>query len=142
MNKPSDETSEELTPEIKRMLGKELSAQVRKSFDRLEEAGNRYTQYNFLVNAGGAAAVLAFLGTNTGSTFAIWPLLFFVAGVIACGIELLAMIYVNKAIFNDALNRRSKINEKDITIEELCPKKEILEGKAHQIYAVRYPAGL
>ncbi len=41
-----------LDENLKKAMGKELSAQLREIFGKLEEAGNRHTQYNFLVNAG------------------------------------------------------------------------------------------
>lgn len=134
MDITSNKPINELNPETQEAIKKELSAQIREIYAVLDEAGKRYTQYNFIVNSGGSAAVLAFLGTNIGSTFAIWPLLFFIAGVIACGVELLAMVYVNKTIFNDALNRRNKFGETDISIEDLCPKVEdVKKMKSYQI---------
>jgi hypothetical protein len=121
-----DKPKGEFDPLTKKTIKNELFVQLNLAFEKLDESARKYNQYIFIVNAGGAAATLAFLGTKTGSTFAIWPLLFFVAGVIVCGINLLASFYVNKEAFNDALNRRTKFSETN-KIESLYPEKGEME---------------
>ncbi|MEK6765764.1 MAG: hypothetical protein AABY49_06045 [Planctomycetota bacterium] len=43
------------------------------------------------------------------------------------------MVYVNKTMFHDAVNRRNKCREKDVTLEELFPREDILKGKAFRM---------
>lgn len=133
MNKPIHE----LKPEAQMALMNQLRDQANEAFNKMEEVGKLHTQHLFLVNAGGAVAVLAFIGAKTNSAFAIWPLMFFVVGVIACGIQLLMMIYVYKELFNGALIRRNKFEEEDATVEDILPKVEDVNDLIYQIIARR-----
>lgn len=123
-----DKPKGEFDPQKKRAIEGELFAQLQLEFGRFENTARMYTQHIFIVNAGGSAATLAFLGTKTGSTFAIWPLPFFIFGVIACGAKLLAEFYLNRGTFNDALNRRNKFSETN-EIEGLYPKEEEMKKR-------------
>ncbi len=125
----------ELKPEAQIEIRKHLRDHSMRAFDKLDEVGKLHTQHLFLVNAGGATAVLAFIGTKTNSAFAIWPLLFFVVGVIACGIQLLMMVYVHKKIFNDSCILRDKFHEKDATVEDISPKIEDINNYICEIIA-------
>jgi hypothetical protein len=55
----------QLDPEVQRRADKELTSQVDRSFEEGIETGHKLTQHNFLVNAGGAAAVLAYMGVES-----------------------------------------------------------------------------
>ncbi len=121
-----DKPKGEFGPQTKKTIENELFVQLNLALEKLDESARKYTQYIFIVNAGGSAATLAFLGTKTGSTFAIWPLLFFALGVIACGAKLLASFYLNKGSFNDALKRRTEFSKTN-KIEGLYPKEGEME---------------
>ncbi len=122
MDKPKGEFS----TQTKKAIKDELHAQLKPTFGRFENAAKIYTQHIFIVNAGGSAATLAFLGTKTGSSFAIWPLLFFAAGVIACGFKLLAAFYLEKRTFYLVLNLGDKFSKTN-KIEDLYPKEGEME---------------
>ena len=117
--------TEKRNEEHKKRILDELLNQAYLVFNRLEDAANKHIQHVFVVNAGGAAAVLAFHGAKAGSTFAVWPLLFFVSGVIACGINLLASFYTNKGMLEDIWNRRGKFDETDVLPKAKNPEKSI-----------------
>ena len=78
----------DLDEELSNALTSELHAQTKQTFDKVVETDWRLTQHNFLINAGGAAAVLAYLGASSSSKFAILSLLCFLVGVVASGIEI------------------------------------------------------
>ncbi len=128
-----------LKDETQTALRNQLEDQVKHSFDKLEDVSKLNTRHVFLVNAGGATATLAFIGTKTSSTFAIWPLLFFVVGVIACGIQLLMTTYVHKEIFEDTLIRRDKFYKENSTVEDILPKiEEVTNSKFQKIARKAY----
>lgn len=106
-------------------ISNELHSQTKQTFDKIVESDWRLTQHNFLVNAGGSAAVLAYLGTSTSSKFAVWSLLFFLVGVIASGIEIRALLAVYNGLHNDALNRLNGFMKNDLPIERTVPIADI-----------------
>ena len=64
-----------------------------RAFDEIFKLDANLTNNNFLVNAGGAAATLAFMGAKTGAVAAaVWPLLFFTVGLIATGLEIRTLL--------------------------------------------------
>lgn len=84
-----------------------LAGQVNTSFSALVETDKWLTQHNFLVNAGGAAAVLSYLASNPPPTFAIVPLSIFALGVIASGIEIRFLMKIHGELHKDAIRRRT-----------------------------------
>ncbi|MBC8553419.1 MAG: hypothetical protein H8D23_27700 [Candidatus Brocadiales bacterium] len=127
-----NKSMKDFEPEFQKKFSNVLSDQIKETFNKMEETAKSHTQHTFLVNAGGATAVLAFIGTKTGTNSAIWPLFFFVIGVIACGVQLLMMVYVHKFLFNDAIIRRNKFYEKDATLEDITPKVSDIENLIYQ----------
>ncbi len=125
MNNPSKKPDDKQEKEYKKRILDELLNQAHLIFNKLEDAANKHIQHVFVVNAGGAAAVLAFLGAKPGSSFAVWPLLIFVSGVIACGINLLASYYTYKGMFDDAWNQRKKYEETGKLTKAKKPEKSI-----------------
>jgi hypothetical protein len=88
-------------------LGSILEAQTKTSFNAIVETDKWLTQHNFLVNAGGAAAVLSYLSSDTPPTFAVIPLTIFLLGVIASGIEIRYLMKIHSELHEDAIRRRS-----------------------------------
>lgn len=111
----------DLAPDRAAALVSELSAQVQQVFDKLVETHLRLTQHNFLVNAGGAAAVLAYLGSPSASRFTIWALVCFVVGVVASGIEVRSLVHVYKSLHLDAIRRRSGFVANKLSAGNLGP---------------------
>lgn len=103
------DTGNKLTPSAKEKLLIYLGNAENQVLDRLDKACNKQTHYNFLVNSGGSAAVLAFLGTGTNSAFAIWPLMFFTIGLILCGIGLFAKVYLENGMFYKISDAKGKL---------------------------------
>jgi hypothetical protein len=120
-----EEYRSELEAEVASAIADELSAQTRQTFDKIVETDWRLTQHNFLVNAGGAAAVLAYWGTNTAHNFALYPLLFFVVGVIASGIEIRTLRVVYSNLHNDALRRRKGFMTNKLKVKESVPPPDV-----------------
>ena len=120
-----DEHYKDLSPDLAVSIVDELSAQSRQTFDKVVESDWRLTQQNFLVNAGGAAAVLAYLGSDAASTFAIWPLVCFVVGVAASGIEIRTLLLIYSSLHKDALRRRAGFVENRISTKDLGPPADV-----------------
>jgi len=106
-------------------IANELRSQTKQTFDKIVETDWRLTQHNFLVNAGGSAAALAYLGTSAGSKFAVWSLLCFLVGVIASGVEIRALLAVYNGLHNDALNRLSGFMNNQLPLEKAVPIAKI-----------------
>jgi hypothetical protein len=96
-----------------------LSAQVSRAFDQLVETDKRLTQHNFLVNAGGSAAVLGYMGTQSASSFLVLPLICFLVGVIFSGLEIRALLKFYSLLHVDALRQRSGFSENQLRVREL-----------------------
>lgn len=111
-----------LDEDLAKALDAELHTQTKQTFDKVVETDWRLTQHNFLINAGGAAAVLAYLGSSSSSKFAIWPLLLFVVGVIASGIEIRALLQVYRSLHKDALRRLNGFMRNTLSTDEITPK--------------------
>ena len=60
--------------------------------NKIIETGWRLTQHNFITNAGGAVAILGFLGTESAGSWAIIPLLIFALGIISSTVEIRALL--------------------------------------------------
>jgi hypothetical protein len=103
----------------------ELRAQVNRSFEELVSTGHKLTQHNFLVNAGGAAAVLAYMGSAQDAGFAIWPLACFLVGVIATGMELRSLVSSLKAIHEDAIRRWLEFAKGKLDLSDAAPSPDL-----------------
>ena len=115
----------DLDEDLVKALDAELHAQTKQTFDKVVETDWRLTQHNFLINAGGAAAVLAYLGSSSDSKFAIWSLLIFVVGVIASGVEIRALLQVYGGLHKDALRRLNGFMHNTLSTDEITPKEGI-----------------
>jgi hypothetical protein len=115
----------QLDPEVQRRADKELTSQVDRSFEEGIETGHKLTQHNFLVNAGGAAAVLAYMGSSQRADFAIWPLACFLVGVVASGLELRFLAKFFKALHGDAVRRRSEFVRDKLGLSDAVPSPDV-----------------
>lgn len=115
----------DLDDELVKAIDAELHAQTKQTFDKIVETDWRLIQHNFLINAGGAAAVLAYLSSSSGSKFAIWSLLTFVVGVIASGIEIRALLRVYSRMHEDALRRLNGFMHNTLSTNEITPREGI-----------------
>lgn len=120
-----DEKFSELEPEVGQPILTTLSDQVRESFDKIVETDKWLTQHNFLVNAGGAAATLGYLGTSPSSSFAVFPLLIFLVGIIASGIEIRGLLSIYSHLHKDAIRRRGGFVSDEITVREAASVEKI-----------------
>jgi hypothetical protein len=116
-----DELQRDLPPETAAAIVDEISTQARQTFDKVVETDWRLTHHNFLVNAGGAVAVLAYLGSSPTPLFAVWPLCCFLVGVAASGIEIRALLRVFSLLHLDALRRRAGFVDNKLRVNELSP---------------------
>lgn len=120
-----DEKFSELDPDVGQPILATLSDQVRESFDKIVETDKWLTQHNFLVNAGGAAAILGYMGTSTSSSFAIFPLLIFLIGVVANGVEIRGLLSIYSHLQKDAIRRRDGFVSDLITVKEAATVKDV-----------------
>lgn len=125
MDPVMDEHYKDLPPDLAVSIVDELSSQTRQTFDNVVETDWRLTQHNFLVNAGGAAAVLAYLGSDPTPIFAIWPLVCFVVGIAASGIEIRTLLLIFSSLHRDALRRRAGFVENKILVKDLGPPANV-----------------
>jgi hypothetical protein len=115
----------ECNDQLQSALDDALDAQVNRAFDESIEYGRKLSQQVFLVNAGGAAAVLAYLGSTGGSGYAYWPLLCFLVGLVCGGVELRCLANFFFALHLDAMERRRKWVEDEIKVSEVVPTSSI-----------------
>jgi len=102
-----DENITDLDKDTAEHLCSILDSQVKTSFNGIIETDKWQTQHNFLSNAGGAAAVLGYLSSTPTPTFALLPLIAFLFGVVASGIEIRFLLMTHKELFEDAMRRRN-----------------------------------
>lgn len=115
----------DLDEQLANALTTELHIQTERAFEKVIETNWRLTQHNFLINAGGAAAVLAYLGTSHGAKFAVWPLLLFLVGVIASGAEVRALVAIYSELHKDALNRLSGFMNNLLPADKAVPSEDV-----------------
>lgn len=88
-----NERASELSPNLRQKIDDALVKERDRAFEEIFKLDSNLTNNNFLVNTGGAAATLAFMGAKTGAAEAVWPLMFFTIGLIATGFEIRALLY-------------------------------------------------
>lgn len=118
-----DKTFTNLDPVTAEELAAILELQQNTSFSALVETDKWLTQQNFLVNAGGAAAVLGYLSIKPTPMFAVIPLLIFLVGVIANGFEIRFLLKIHSEFHSDAIRRRSGFVSDKLTIAEAADVK-------------------
>lgn len=114
-----------LDPDTREKADVEMTSQVNRAFEEFIETARKLSQHSFLVNAGGATAILAFIGSNPDASFAFVPLIFFVAGVIASGLELRFLLKSIAAIHRDAMDRRSAFASDRLPLSEAMPRPDV-----------------
>jgi hypothetical protein len=97
-------------------LAEMLNRQVNTSFEAIVSTDKWLTQHNFLVNAGGAAAILSYLSSAPENQFAIVPLIIFILGVVASGIEIRYLLKVHGELHQDAIRRRGGFVSDELTV--------------------------
>jgi len=111
----------ELDADIREKAEAELTSQVNRAFEELLETSRKLSQHSFLVNSGGAAAILAYMSTNPDALFAFLPLVSFLMGVIASGLELRFLRGSLTALHKDAINRRSEFITDQVPLDKAVP---------------------
>ncbi|PLW83238.1 hypothetical protein CWI75_07465 [Kineobactrum sediminis] len=72
------------------------------------ESSWRLTQHNFISNAGGAVAVLGYMGASNAGGWAVYPLLLFALGIISSTVEVRALLSTYACLYeatSDVLER-------------------------------------
>ena len=125
----------DMQDETANTIAGELHSETKEIFSKVVETDWRFTQHNFLVNAGGAVAVLAYLGTSSSSKFAIWPLLCFLVGVVASGIEIRMLLASYRILYIDALNRLNGFMKSELPAEQTAPSASVarVQGTINKI---------
>lgn len=101
-----DEKITDLDQETAESICSILEGQVKTSFSALVETDKWLTQHNFLINAGGSGAILGYLSSVPTPTYAIVPLIIFLIGVMASGIEIRYLLKTHYELHKDAVRRR------------------------------------
>ena len=121
INKEGEDELRRVKEEAQRAVDEmaaELLSQVIGLHDKTIETHWRLTQHNFFTNAGGAVAILGYLGATQTASFAIWPLCFFVIGLIASGIEIRILYYTFGNLCQDAATRHKKFIDNPSNVKE------------------------
>jgi len=113
-----DEKYSDLTPEIAVAIADTLSSQEQESFSKVVETDKWLSQHNFLVNAGGAIAVLGYMGTASSTVIAAVPLSIFILGIIASGIEIRSLLTFYSLLHSDAIRRRGGFVTEELSVKE------------------------
>lgn len=138
----------ELDPDTREKADAELTSQVNRAFDELIETARKLSQHSFLVNSGGAAAILAFIGTNPDASFAFLPLIFFLVGVVASGLELRFLLKSLAALHRDAISRRSEFVLDRLPLTNAGPVANVgswdtkLSGWSGDVAQASFPLGV
>jgi len=120
-----NEKASELDPDLRQKIDEALMKERDRAFDEIFKLDSNLTNNNFLVNAGGAVATLAFMGAKTdAAAAAVWPLLFFTVGLIATGLEIRALLYYFSERHNDAVTRGQGFASNKLTVRECLPTIE------------------
>jgi len=119
----------ELDPRMRAEADAELTAQVNQAFNERVETTRKLSQHSFLVNSGGAVATLAFVGNNPNASFALVPLIFFLVGVIASGMELRFLLKSLVSLHHDAIDRRSRFALDRLPLSKAMPGANV--GSPH-----------
>src|SRR5690242_14543309 len=94
--------SSQIKAEDRHRVSEILDGQNRRMLELILESDSLLTRYIFLTNAGGAVAMLTFIGTKQASSSYEWlPLVCFVLGVIASGVEVRALAIVRGGLQRD-----------------------------------------
>ncbi|MCJ7508092.1 MAG: hypothetical protein MUO85_05090 [candidate division Zixibacteria bacterium] len=120
-----NEKASELDPETRERIQSTLIAQRDQAFDKLIEMDSKFTQYNFLVNAGGAVATLAFIGSEKGTYLAMLPLICFVIGLVATGVQIRALLSFFSILREDASRRSLGFATGKLSVRESLPSQDI-----------------
>lgn len=118
-----DRKFSDLDEETAEQLSSVLESQSRTSFEAIVATDKWLTQQNFLVNAGGSAAVLSYLASGQASTLAVFPLTLFLLGVVASGIEIRYLLKLHSELHEDALRRRSGFVSNKLSVAEAADVK-------------------
>ncbi len=120
-----DEKMTDLDLKVSQPIIDTISGQVQESFNKIVETDKWLTQHNFLVNAGGAAAILGYMGGSSTPNHAIFPLVIFLVGIIASGIEIRGLLGIYGHLHKDALRRRGGFMSDQITVKEAASVEPI-----------------
>src|SRR4051794_15109069 len=97
--KESEILRSHLPPDMQASFSEKLTQHRTMILEKTLESDARLSKYIFTTNAGGAVAVLAFIGTNGADSRYGWtPLICFVLGVIASGIEVRSLAEAYSAL--------------------------------------------
>ena len=137
-----------LNPNLQAKADAELTSQINRAFDELVDTGRKLSQHSFLVNSGGAVAVLAFIGANPKASFAWWPLACFLLGVVASGLELRFLVHFFAALHADAVQRRRDFTTDQLPLDKAVPPSDVgscyskAYGWSGGIAQVAFPLGI
>jgi len=104
--------------------------------DKVIESNWRLTQQTFLSNAGGAAAVLGYMGSAEPGSWAIFPLVFFALGIVTSAIEVRALLHTYALLHNSTTQVLDRILGRDFSLKDtkLNTKKSKFAGNIN-LYA-------
>ena len=122
-----DDTITKLPKETVEYLCSILEGQIETSFKAVVETDKWLTQHNFLVNAGGAGAILGYLSSTPTPTYAIAPLIIFLVGVIASGIEIRYSLKTHYELHKDAMRRRGGFVSDELSVAQAADVQAPLE---------------
>lgn len=112
-----------LPEENQELIRSEVLRQMNELTEKVTETNWKLTQHNFISNAGGAIAILGFLGTDNAGSWAIYPLLIFAIGLVSSTIEVRALHEVYSELHKAVSANFANISGRDFTAQDAMPEK-------------------
>ncbi len=111
--------NDEILPRENQEAIKEHILETQKDLqNKFIESSWRLTQHNFISNAGGAVAILGYLGTDDPGSWAVYPLLLFALGIISSTVELRALVSIYSNLFHATSDVLNRIQDKDFSLKD------------------------
>lgn len=139
-------SQEEAIKQLRRIRSEHIEGRWGQLYELSKESGDSVIRYLFTVNAGGAVAVLAYLGTVAGhvapSSFAKAALFFFFIGLLFVGSLRIYSVHHHEGLFDNYKRLVSKYYGDEIDWQTLLEEDEKKVGDSKVPYILGYSAFL
>ena len=135
-------TPEEAEKQLRRIRGQHIEGRWSQLYHLSKESGDSAIRYLFTTNAGGAVAVLAYLGSAAQNGGAPWSakiaLVFFFTGLLFVGFYRIYIVHHHEGLFESYKRLVSSYYEDDIDWHQLLEADEKKVGNSKVPYVFGY----
>jgi len=135
-------TTEEAEKQLRRIRGQHIEGRWSQSYHLSRESGDSAIRYLFSTNAGGAVAVLAYLGSVAQNGGAPWTAKFalvcFFTGLLFVGFYRIYLVHHHEGLFENYKKLVSSYYEDDINWHQLLKADEEKVGNSKLPYVFGY----